>query len=428
MRRQVESEDGTQGSTCMIEEEAVGYSQWIGRSIVFQQNYFDIFLPIYLRKRRPLWHEHVIGWMWPHRMNKSGVSISYEDSSDGWSPGYAWLVFAGIRTSVEQYGIPTTSIYLNQLRDSSEDPTWRELFSRRALQDKHIRSLLTEIISNRTNRESTDDNLHPLSMDQSILAGIYNAEQISSTYGLLAFDVLQETFPPSFNHAPTVSTDVRHLTREYYSLEMARLISRDIGLNLLREMKERREIRTDERALLNALYIMQCFHPRGIFLSLNRLRSLEQRLVATPLYSTMAVSDQCRLILATMQTEKFLPTTGGGEYYDIDNSFFHATFDGKPTIPLTLVSIFCALAEDCGLTARPIGFLGEVMAQVDQPASTNSVPLIVSVFDGETSACSCNESQCCSLGKIITLDEISARLSDVLDTPLSHPLSFTPII
>jgi regulator of sirC expression with transglutaminase-like and TPR domain len=70
----------------------------------------------------------------------------------------------------------------------------------------------------------------------------------------------------------------------------------------------------------------------------------------------MAVSDQCRLILATMQTEKFLPATGGGEYYHIDNSFLHATFDGKPTIPLTLVSIFFALAEECGLTARPIGF------------------------------------------------------------------------
>jgi hypothetical protein len=55
---------------------------------------------------------------------------------------------------------------------------------------------------------------------------------------------------------------------------MVRLISRDIGLNLLREMKERCEIRTDGRALLNALYIIQCFHPRGIFLSLNRLRSL----------------------------------------------------------------------------------------------------------------------------------------------------------
>jgi hypothetical protein len=257
MRRQVESEDGNQGSTCVIEEEAVGYSQWIGRSIVFQQNYFDIFLPIYLRKRRPLWHEHVTGWMWSHRMNKSRVSISYEGSSAGWSPGYAWLVFAGIRTSVEQYGIPTTSIYLNQLRDSSK---------RRKIRHGENYSLLTEIISNRTNRESTDDNLHPLSMDQSILAGIYNAEQISSTYGLLAFDVLQETFSPSFNHAPTVSPDVRHLTREYYSLEMARLISRDIGLNLLREMKGWSEIRTDGRALLNALYIIQCFHPRGIVL------------------------------------------------------------------------------------------------------------------------------------------------------------------
>ena len=259
-----------------------------------------------------------------------------------------------------------------------------------------------------------------------MLVGIYNTELITSTYGLPAFDVLKCYFPRA-----TVALHSRNLTREFYSLEIARFISRDIGLHLLREMKEQREIRTDGRALANALYIIQCFHPRGILLSLNRLHSVGQRLLATPLYSTLTVTEQCQLILTTMQSEKFLPANGGSEYYNIENSFLHSTFDGKPTIPLTLVAIFCALAEECGLTARPIGFPGEVMAQVDQPSSTDSLPLIISVFDSET-----NESDnklrhsplSLSLGKIVTLAEINERLSDVLDMPLSHPLANTPII
>lgn len=257
---------------------------------------------------------------------------------------------------------------------------------------------------------------------------MYTTELISSTYGLLALDVLKSYFPASFNNSPTAPLDARHLTREYYSLEIARLISRDIGLHLLREMKEQREIRTDGRALINALYVIQCFHPRGMFLSLNRLHVLGQRILGTPLYSTMTVSEQCQLILTTMQSEKFLPAKGGSEYYDIDNSFLYATFDGKPTIPLTLVSIFCALAEECGLTARPIGFPGEVMAQVDQPASVNVPPLIVSIFDSKRSLFCNSKARCSSLGKIVTLAEINERLSDVLHMPLSHPLTISPII
>lgn len=40
---------------------------------------------------------------------------------------------------------------------TSKDSTWRELFAERAFQEKHIRTLLNEIIANRTNREFTDE-------------------------------------------------------------------------------------------------------------------------------------------------------------------------------------------------------------------------------------------------------------------------------
>jgi hypothetical protein len=55
---------------------------------------------------------------------------------------------------------------------------------------------------------------------------------------------------------------LRSTMHRLFLLEMVRLISRDIGSNVLREMKERREIRSDGQVLLNALDIIQCFHPR----------------------------------------------------------------------------------------------------------------------------------------------------------------------
>ncbi|CAF4554378.1 unnamed protein product, partial [Rotaria magnacalcarata] len=53
-----------------------------------------------------------------------------------------------------------------------------------------------------------------------------------------------------------------------------------------------------------------------------------------------------------MKKENFLPASASNEYYDLENSFLFSTFNGKPTIPITLVSIFCALADECGLVAR----------------------------------------------------------------------------
>jgi F-box protein 21 len=206
------------------------------------------------------------------------------------------------------------------------------------------------------------------------------------------------------------SLDSRNLTREYYSLEIARLISREIGLNLLNDIKIRREIPTKGKALINALFIIQCFHPYGIFLSLNRLHLIAQQLLNNSIFSTANINEKCQIIMSTMKKEQFMPANGGSEYYDLENSFLSSTFNGKPTIPLTLVSIFCALAEECGLLARPLGFPGEVMAQVENP-SENSNPLIISVFDS----------------KILTLDEINERLVDVLDEPLTHSLPMTTI-
>jgi F-box protein 21 len=110
--------------------------------------------------------------------------------------------------------------------------------------------------------------------------------------------------------------------------------------------------------------------------------------------------------MTTMKTEKFLSANHGDNYYDLENSFLFSTFNGKPTIPLTLVSIFCALAKECGLIARPMGFPGEVMAHIEQ-SSVNSMPLIISVF----------------YNKIISLNEINEHLVDFLDEPLTHPLS-----
>lgn len=203
----------------------------------------------------------------------------------------------------------------------------------------------------------------------------------------------------------------RNLTREYYSLEIFRLISREIGLILLHDIKTRRDNSSQGKALLNALFIIQCFHPSGILLSLNRLHLIGQKLLQYSKFITANLNEKCKIIMSTMRVEQFIPANGGSEYYDVENSFLYSTFNGKPTIPLTLVSIFCALAEECGLTCRPVGFPGEVMAQVDDPSNT-SVPLIISVFDS----------------KVLSLTEINERLTDVLDEPLMHPLPITSIV
>lgn len=203
----------------------------------------------------------------------------------------------------------------------------------------------------------------------------------------------------------------RNLTREYYSVEIFRLISREIGLLLLHDIKTRRDNSPQGKALLNALFIIQCFHPSGILLSLNRLHKIGQEMLNNEIFLSSNLNDKCQIIMSTMKKEQFIPANGGTEYYDIENSFLYSTFNGKPTIPLTLVSIFCALADECGLISRPIGFPGEVMAQVED-STDNSIPLIVSVFDN----------------KILTLDEINERLTDVLEEPLMHPLPITSII
>ncbi|CAF0836222.1 unnamed protein product [Rotaria sordida] len=297
-----------------------------------------------------------------------------------------------IQYSDEEY-LPSSALKFTEPPDNC---TWQEYFIQRSLQDKHIRSLLNEIISIRIKR-------------------IHNAELISSTYGFLAFDVLRHYFSPSIDTSKQLNTSItlnlRNLTREYYSLDIARLISRNIGLSLLNDLKNRTETRTEGKALINALFIIQCFHPYGIFLSLNRLHLIGERLINDPIFSTLNVNEKCESIIKTMKIEKFLAANGGDEYYDLENSFLFSTFNGKPTIPLTLVAIFCALADECGLIARPIGFPGEVMIQVEQPLN-NSIPLIISIFDG----------------KIITLNEINVRLADVLDRPLTYPLFITPII
>jgi regulator of sirC expression with transglutaminase-like and TPR domain len=159
---------------------------------------------------------------------------------------------------------------------------------------------------------------------------------------------------------------------------------REVGLQLLFDLKQNHGHRTEGRALLNALYILQCCHPAGVNVSLSRLHRIGEELRRTyPSFDSGSVSDKCRCLLETMTDEQFLAADQGDSYYDIDNSFLHAAFHGKPTIPLTLVSIFCALADECGLCARPIGFPGEVMAQVDDLTE----PLIVSVFESKSFLC-----------------------------------------
>ncbi|CAF3825033.1 unnamed protein product [Adineta steineri] len=284
-----------------------------------------------------------------------------------------------------------------KLTKPPNDCTWQEYFIQRSFQDQHIRLLLNEIMSTRKNR-------------------IYNAKLIVSTYGLLAIDVLKRYLPSFRNTSTSLLLDSRNLTREYYSLELTRLISREIGLQLLDEMENRTDMHTEGKALINGLFVVQCFHPYGIFLSLKRFHSIGKRLVDDPVFPSLTVNEKCQLILSTMKAENFCAANNGEGYYNLENSFLFSTFNGKPTIPLTLVSIFCALAEECGLIARPLSFPGEVMAQVDQSSisqntSENLSPLIISVFDS----------------KILSLDEMNNRLVNILDRPLTHPLPITPI-
>lgn len=234
-----------------------------------------------------------------------------------------------------------------------------------------------------------------------------NAALLSSNYGLFAIDTLKK-YLSSTNF---IDLSTRHLTREYYSLEVSRLISREIGLSLLIEIKNRTDLSsTRGKALFNALLIIQSFHPDGIFLSLERFDQIIRQLQINPLFSTGDLREKCQLLMSTMDTERFLPANGGEEYYDLENSFLSSSFHGKPTIPLTLVAIFCALADHCGLNARPIGFPGEVMAVVEPIDSDNaSNSLIISIFHR----------------KIISLDEINERFADAYEEPLVHPLPVT---
>lgn len=293
-----------------------------------------------------------------------------------------------IHYSVDEY-LPNSALKPHSL--PLNDCTWQDTFRQRAIQDQHIRKLFNEILIDRSCRTQ-------------------NASYLSSTYGLLCFDVLK-TYFPSENSSQSIES--RRFTREYYSFEIARLISRDIGLNLLNDIKQQTHnlSSTYGKALINGLYAIQCFHPHGLFLNLNSLDQIAQQIVTDDYFQQANLREKCQLILSKMKLEQFLPAINGTEYYDLENSFLYSTFHGKPTIPLTLVAVFCAIADQCGLKARPVGFPGEVMAQVDSSTDSNQHGLIVSVFDN----------------KITSLEEINERLSHVLDEPLTYPLPMTSI-
>ena len=221
---------------------------------------------------------------------------------------------------------------------------------------------------------------------------------------------MKNYFPPSTS-IPLAS---RHLTREYFSQDIVRLISREIGLHLLNDIKNPTETSSNEgKALFNALWIIQSFHPHGILLSLDRLDHIARQLRINPVFSSADddLRAKCLLIMSTMETERFVPAHAGEQYYDLENSFLYSAFQGKPTIPLTLVSIFCALADQCHIKARPIGFPGEVMAVVESTSDTRTNALIISVFHRQ----------------ILSLDEVNDRFADAYDEPLAHPLPITPI-
>lgn len=73
-------------------------------------------------------------------------------------------------------------------------------------------------------------------------------------------------------------------------------------------------------------------------------------------------------------------------FRNLNNHFPHLTLDNcRATIPLSLVYVFCSVAQRLGIDAGPVNFPGRVMAHIKVP-HLNSADFYVDVFASETKA------------------------------------------
>lgn len=169
---------------------------------------------------------------------------------------------------------------------------------------------------------------------------------------------------------------------DYYCCLIERHLSRKLGVHVLRNLAQNLSDCSNGMSAISALFAVDCFRRSdGLELSLSPLldemqawseRWLKEwscgRWEDLPL-STRQFEEPChdkiQVLIDTLKEYGVTPV-GPEDYHDLRNSFLSSALkEGRPTIPITLVAIFVALATRKGLKCYPIGFPGQVLAVVE---------------------------------------------------------------
>lgn len=162
---------------------------------------------------------------------------------------------------------------------------------------------------------------------------------------------------------------------DYYCRQIENHISRSIGLQILRTVNHGSQVLNSGIAPICGLFALNCFRGNdGLDFDLNEyIDSLEQTLTRD------CPSERWRSLLLVQSNGEMLGTkvevlmaallrnhvrpVSATDYQDLRNSFLSYTaISLRPTIPITMVAIFCALCARMNLYCVPVGFPGQVLA------------------------------------------------------------------
>lgn len=164
---------------------------------------------------------------------------------------------------------------------------------------------------------------------------------------------------------------------DYYCCLIERHLSRKLGVHILQKMNANPMAYQDGLGPLFALYAIGSFR-RSDGLDLHLRSSLDEiqanisqlytkaQWSALPLYLDVDQNEPSKVtVLMDALHAAGIRSASSEDYYDLRNSFLYCTLkERRPTIPITIVAIFVALATRMELTCHPIGFPGQVLASI----------------------------------------------------------------
>lgn len=231
--------------------------------------------------------------------------------------------------------------YQQKLKHSNpSEVQWKRLFVRRYRTDKRVTELLDGIIKHSTDRTS-------------------RFEKIAQE-GYDAKDCLKK-------HLEIADNFEDSLARRYYASEALAFIHRKRAIDIWKRVGDNLDVPLEEALGAYDLFVTRGAN-RDVEATTRSLDDLAQQFRDThPHHLELTAKELASTLIAYMRSVGF---TGAGfdNYHALKNSFLGLCLDSnRATLPLTTVTIFCALGTRLGLDVKPCGFTYHVVAIVSSP-------------------------------------------------------------